>query len=90
VTISNTASTGAELVATATGSNVYDITLRSAYVGCVAPVTTANVGTLTVMVTGQPLAVLTPATASVRLSTSVTFVASQSLNPNSGTGSGIT
>ncbi|WIA34364.1 hypothetical protein OEZ86_012700 [Tetradesmus obliquus] len=90
VTISNTASTGAELVATATGNSVYDVTVRTAYAGCVAPVTTIKVGTLTVMVTGQPLAALSPASASIRLSGSVTFVASQSLNPNAGTGSGIT
>ncbi|WIA21361.1 hypothetical protein OEZ85_000581 [Tetradesmus obliquus] len=90
VTISNTASTGAELVASAAGSNIYDIALTTAYTGCAAPVTRRNAGTLTLMVTGQPLAVLSPATASIRLSGSVTFVASQSLNPNAGTGSGIT
>jgi hypothetical protein len=89
VSISNSASTGAELVASAAGNNIYDVTVRTAYVGCVGPVTTLNVGTLTLMVTGQPLASLTPASASIRLSGSATFVASQSINPNAGAGAGI-
>jgi hypothetical protein len=90
VTISNTASIGAELVASTAGSNIYDITLTTSYTGCATPVTQQRVGTLTVMVTSQPLAALSPASGTMRFSGSLTFVASQSLNLASGSGAGLT